>query len=122
MLALNKWNKEGFVSTCPENGDAAVYQFVNQDSGAHFYTISEEEKVCSYVDIPLQHASGPVLKRMRRGVTRSGQERILSRIRNAIPDVTIRTTFIVGFPGETDKDFDELCDFVTEHGQTLCGA
>ena len=51
---------------------------------------------------------------MRRGVTRSGQERILSRIRTVIPDVTVRTTFIVGFPGETDKDFEELCDFVSE--------
>ncbi|MEC7983894.1 MAG: 30S ribosomal protein S12 methylthiotransferase RimO [Myxococcota bacterium] len=76
--------------------------------------IADEEKICRYIDIPLQHASGPVLKRMRRGVTRSGQERILSRIRNAIPDVTVRTTFIVGFPGETDQDFQELCDFVSD--------
>ncbi|MEM6931257.1 MAG: 30S ribosomal protein S12 methylthiotransferase RimO, partial [Myxococcota bacterium] len=69
-------------------------------------------KVCPYLDIPLQHASGPMLKAMRRGVTRAGQERILDRIRGAVPDLAVRTTFIVGFPGETDEDFVELCDFV----------
>jgi ribosomal protein S12 methylthiotransferase len=74
--------------------------------------MSEEEKVCRYLDIPLQHASGPMLKAMRRGVTRLGQEKILERIRTFIPDVALRTTFIVGFPGETDKDFQELLDFV----------
>ena len=74
--------------------------------------IADEPKICSYIDIPLQHASGPMLKAMRRGVTRSGQERILDRIQSYVPDATIRTTFIVGFPGETDDDFDVLCDFV----------
>lgn len=76
--------------------------------------IAEEEKVCSYIDIPLQHASGPMLKRMRRGVTRAGQERILERIKSFVPDVAIRSTFIVGFPGETEEDFDILKDFVQE--------
>ena len=65
--------------------------------------IAEEEKVCSYIDIPLQHASGPMLKRMRRGVTRAGQERILERIKSFVPDVAIRSTFIVGFPGKLKK-------------------
>lgn len=74
--------------------------------------IAEEEKVVSYLDMPLQHASGPMLKAMRRGVTRAGQERILDRVRRYVPDVTLRTTFIVGFPGETDADFAELVDFV----------
>ncbi|MCB9779153.1 MAG: 30S ribosomal protein S12 methylthiotransferase RimO [Alphaproteobacteria bacterium] len=74
--------------------------------------IAEEDKVCSYLDMPLQHASGPMLKAMRRGVTRAGQERILDRVRRFVPDVAIRTTFIVGFPGETDADFAELLDFV----------
>lgn len=74
--------------------------------------IQNEPKVCPYVDIPLQHASGPMLKAMRRGVTRAGQERILDRIREHAPSAAIRTTFIVGFPGETDQDFAELCDFV----------
>jgi ribosomal protein S12 methylthiotransferase len=53
-----------------------------------------------------------MLKAMRRGVTREGQERILERIRRHVPDIAVRTTFIVGFPGETDADFDELCKFV----------
>lgn len=74
--------------------------------------MAEEEKICRYLDIPLQHASGPMLKAMRRGVTREGQEKILDRIRKYVPDVALRTTFIVGFPGETDKDFQELVDFV----------
>ncbi len=74
--------------------------------------IAEEEKVCSYIDIPLQHASGNMLRKMRRGVTRSGQERILDRIRSFIPDVTIRSTFIAGFPGETQEDFEVLADFL----------
>jgi ribosomal protein S12 methylthiotransferase len=74
--------------------------------------IAEEPKVCSYLDMPLQHASGPMLKAMRRGVTRAGQERILDRVRKAVPGIAIRTTFIVGFPGETEADFADLVDFV----------
>jgi ribosomal protein S12 methylthiotransferase len=74
--------------------------------------MAEEEKVCRYLDIPLQHASSNMLKAMKRGVTREGQEKILSRIRSFVPDVSVRTTFIVGFPGETDQDFSELLDFV----------
>lgn len=76
--------------------------------------IAEEPKICRYLDMPLQHASGPMLKAMRRGVTRAGQERILERVRRFIPDIAVRTTFIVGFPGETDADFDVLCDFVRD--------
>ena len=74
--------------------------------------MAEEPNICSYVDIPLQHASGPMLKAMRRGVTRAGQERILDRIREHVPDVTLRSTFIVGFPGETEEDYRELYDFI----------
>lgn len=75
--------------------------------------IAEEERVVPYLDMPLQHASGPMLKAMRRGVTREGQERILERVRRFVPDIAIRTTFIVGFPGETDEDFAVLEDFVS---------
>jgi len=74
--------------------------------------LAHNPKVVPYLDMPLQHASGPMLKAMRRGVTRAGQERILDRIRAAVPNVALRTTFIVGFPGETDADFAELVDFV----------
>jgi ribosomal protein S12 methylthiotransferase len=74
--------------------------------------LADEPKVCPYLDIPLQHASGSMLRAMRRGVTRAGQERILDRVRARVPGIAVRTTFIVGFPGETDRDFAELCDFV----------
>jgi ribosomal protein S12 methylthiotransferase len=74
--------------------------------------MAENEKVCQYIDLPLQHASDAVLKRMRRPGTRAGYERLLERIRTRLPRVTLRTTFIVGFPGETSNDFDELKDFV----------
>jgi len=74
--------------------------------------LAEEPRLLKYVDIPLQHASGRMLKAMKRGVSREGQEKVLRRIRDAVPGVTLRTTFIVGFPGETDADFRELCDFV----------
>lgn len=74
--------------------------------------LADNPKVCKYLDIPLQHAAGDVLRGMRRGVTREGQERILDRIRGRVPNISLRTTFIVGFPGETDAHFAELCDFV----------
>ncbi len=76
--------------------------------------LRDNPKVVKYLDMPLQHASGPVLRAMRRGVTREGQERILERIRTRAPGLAFRTTFIVGFPGETDADFRELCDFVEQ--------
>jgi ribosomal protein S12 methylthiotransferase len=70
------------------------------------------EHVCKYVDLPLQHASDQVLKRMKRPGTRAGYERLLERIRRRVPGVTLRTTFIVGFPGETSDDYSELQSFV----------
>ena len=78
--------------------------------------IAECEKVCNYVDLPLQHASDRVLKRMKRPGTRASYERLLDRIRHRIPGVTLRTTFIVGFPGETADDFAQLQDFVKTIG------
>jgi ribosomal protein S12 methylthiotransferase len=74
--------------------------------------MAEYEKVCKYIDLPLQHASDAVLKRMKRPGTRAGYERLLDRIRRRVPGVALRTTFIVGFPGETDSDFVELQSFV----------
>ena len=70
-------------------------------------------KVCAYVDLPLQHASDPVLRRMKRPGTRAKYEALLDRIRTRVPGVSLRTTFIVGFPGETDADVDALCAFIT---------
>jgi len=78
--------------------------------------IGESRKVCRYVDLPLQHASDPVLKRMKRPGTRASYERLLDRIRGRIPGVVLRTTFIVGFPGETESDYAELQSFVQHVG------
>jgi ribosomal protein S12 methylthiotransferase len=74
------------------------------------------DKVCRYVDLPLQHASADVLRRMRRPGNRETYDKLLARIRSRVPDVTLRTTFIVGFPGETDREFADLCDFVRDTG------
>ena len=76
--------------------------------------MAECEKVCRYVDLPLQHASADVLKRMRRPGNRKTYDRLLARIRARVPGVTLRTTFIVGFPGETEADFADLEAFVED--------
>jgi ribosomal protein S12 methylthiotransferase len=78
--------------------------------------IGDSEKVCRYIDLPLQHASDAVLKRMKRPGTRASYERLLSRIRERLPGVVLRTTFIVGFPGETEADHAELQSFVRTIG------
>ena len=78
--------------------------------------MAECEKVCRYVDLPLQHASADVLKRMRRPGNRKTYDALLARIRERVPGVTLRTTFIVGFPGETDAEFAELEGFVRDTG------
>ena len=76
--------------------------------------MADSDKVCKYIDLPLQHASNSVLKRMKRPGTRASYERLLARIRSRMPNVALRTTFIVGFPGETEDDFSELQSFVDE--------
>jgi ribosomal protein S12 methylthiotransferase len=76
--------------------------------------IRDSEKVCKYIDIPIQHISDNVLKSMRRGITRRKLEELLSGIRKAISDVAIRTTLIVGYPGEGEREFQELLDFVNQ--------
>lgn len=77
--------------------------------------IADCDKVCNYIDLPLQHASNPVLRRMKRPGTRQKYDELLKRIRQRVPHVALRTTFIVGFPGEEDADVDELCGFVSDH-------
>jgi ribosomal protein S12 methylthiotransferase len=75
-------------------------------------TIASEEKVCKYVDVPLQHSERKILKLMGRGGSRSYYEKLISRIREVIPDVSIRTSLIVGFPQETEEDFEGLLKFI----------
>lgn len=77
-------------------------------------TIASNSKVCNYIDMPLQHSEDSILKRMRRPGRQRDTRELVSRIRASIPDVAIRTSIIVGFPGETDEDFNKLCDFVRE--------
>ncbi len=76
--------------------------------------IADNPKICKYVDIPLQHISDNVLKSMRRGVTSKRTRELLYKLKNRIPDITLRTTFITGYPAETEKEFQELCDFIKE--------
>ena len=78
--------------------------------------MAECDKVCKYIDLPLQHASDDVLRRMKRPGTGRIYERLLSRIRERVPGVSLRTTFIVGFPGETEAEFGELLAFVRSVG------
>ncbi len=76
--------------------------------------IAVNPKMCKYIDIPLQHISDNCLKSMRRGVTKQRQIELIEKFRTRIPDIVLRTTFIVGYPAETDEDFQELCDFVRD--------
>jgi ribosomal protein S12 methylthiotransferase len=77
-------------------------------------TLSTARKIVPYLDMPLQHINDTMLRRMARRVTRAETEELIQRLRQAMPGLTLRTTFIVGFPGETEEQFAELCDFVAQ--------
>lgn len=77
-------------------------------------TIKEEKKICHYLDMPIQHASDAILKRMGRRIDQRGLTSIVNRLREEIPDICLRTTLITGFPGETEEDHETLMDFVDE--------
>jgi ribosomal protein S12 methylthiotransferase len=77
-------------------------------------TLAQTPKIVPYLDLPLQHINDRLLKRMQRRVNRAETETLLDRLRRAIPNLALRTTFIVGFPGETEAEFEELCAFVSE--------
>ena len=89
-----------------------MYAYPTHISDAFLAAIAETPKAVKYLDMPLQHASRNVLKLMKRGGTRDSLERLIARVRERVPGIAIRTTFITGFPGETDEDFDELMAFV----------
>lgn len=77
-------------------------------------TMAREPKICKYIDIPFQHISDGQLRSMKRGIDKKGTYELIDRLRSAIPDIAIRTTLLVGYPGETEEDFAELLDFVRE--------
>jgi ribosomal protein S12 methylthiotransferase len=89
-----------------------LYAYPNKITHRLLGTIATHDKICSYIDVPLQHASATVLKRMKRGGGAEVFLRSIEKMRRTIPDLILRTAFIVGFPGETEKEFEELCDFV----------
>jgi ribosomal protein S12 methylthiotransferase len=93
-----------------------LYLYPTTIDDATLAAMAECEKVCKYIDLPLQHASNEVLRRMKRPGSRQKYDLLLNRIRARVPGVSFRTTFIVGFPGETEADVDELCRFITDHG------
>lgn len=89
-----------------------MYLYPNNFTDELIEAFATLDKVCKYIDIPLQHASDRLLDSMNRFDTREQVETLLNKLRTRIPGITIRTTFIVGFPGETEEDFEELKDFV----------
>jgi ribosomal protein S12 methylthiotransferase len=91
-----------------------LYAYPNKITGRLLETIAAHENICSYIDVPLQHASTSALKRMKRGGGADVFLRSIEKMRRTIPNLTLRTSFIVGFPGETEREFEELSDFVRE--------
>ena len=89
-----------------------LYAYPNRVTQKLLDTLAAHPRLAKYLDMPLQHASRNVLARMKRGSHGDAFLKLLERVRNTIPGVSLRTSFIVGFPGETEADFDELCDFV----------
>jgi ribosomal protein S12 methylthiotransferase len=112
---------ESLAKLEPSNGNAnggpwfrVLYGHPESIENSFIKTVASYHNVCSYFDIPIQHASTHVLKRMGRRYTRNNLSRLFDQIRSEVPDAVLRTTIIVGFPGETDKDFEELMDFAEQ--------
>ena len=100
------------IETAQEKWIRFLYAYPNKVTQRLLDTIAEHAALAKYIDMPLQHASANVLKRMKRGASGDLFLQLLGRTRKTIPGVAIRTSFIVGFPGETEADFEELCRFV----------
>src|SRR6185369_13569987 len=99
-----------------------LYAYPNKITGKLLETIAAHEKLCSYIDVPLQHASPTALKRMKRGGGADLFLRSIEKMRQTIPNVVVRSSFIVGFPGETAREFQELCEFVQQAQLDWMGA
>jgi len=100
------------IETPHEKWIRFLYAYPNKVTQRLLDTIAAHDALVKYIDMPLQHASAAVLKRMKRGASGDLFLKLIERIRRTIPGVAIRTSFIAGFPGETDRDFEELCGFV----------
>src|SRR5450631_4476922 len=100
------------IETAQEKWVRFLYAYPNKVTQKLLDTIAEHPALVKYIDMPLQHASANVLKRMKRGASGDIFLKLLEKIRRTIPGVAIRTSMIVGFPGETEADFNELCQFV----------
>ncbi len=100
------------IETPHEKWVRFLYAYPNRVTQKLLDTIATHDALVKYIDMPLQHASASVLKRMKRGANGDIFLKLIERIRKTIPGVAVRTSMIVGFPGETDQDFDELCQFV----------
>jgi ribosomal protein S12 methylthiotransferase len=90
-----------------------LYAYPNKITTRLLQTIARHDTIAKYLDVPLQHASASVLRRMKRGGTADRFLQIIANARKTVPNLVLRTSFIVGFPGETEQDFDELCAFIT---------
>ena len=98
-----------------------MYAYPSKFDDASIDALANLDNIVKYIDMPLQHASDAMLKSMRRHTTRKHTEGLLEKLRSAMPGIAIRTTFIVGFPGETEDDFEQLCDFISEQQFDMMG-
>ena len=89
-----------------------LYTYPEKITDELLYAIRDEEKLVPYLDIPIQHCNDEILKRMNRKGSKADLEKTLTRIREIVPNITLRTTFIAGFPGETEEQYEELCEFI----------
>ncbi|MEE1277634.1 MAG: 30S ribosomal protein S12 methylthiotransferase RimO [Acutalibacteraceae bacterium] len=89
-----------------------LYTYPEKITDELLYAIRDEEKLVPYLDIPIQHCNDEILKKMNRKGTKADIEKTLTKIREIVPDITLRTTFITGFPGETKEQYEELCEFI----------
>lgn len=99
-----------------------LYAYPDHFDDALIEEMKDNPKILPYIDIPIQHVSDSVLKRMNRKTDRRAVEALITRLRRAMPDIAIRSTFLLGFPGETDEDFQEVLDFLKAHPLDRAGA
>ena len=108
------WLVDHLAAAWPDTWFRVMYLQPEGVSDGLLAVMAQRRNVCSYLDIPLQHVSQRILRAMNRPGSRSSFEELVARIQAAVPDITLRTTLIAGFPGETEEEFEELCDFVAE--------